>query len=147
MAKKGVKKSGESPFKITPKEEVQFLDSFEKNEDPRSTKNQLYSVSEILLVTLCAVLCGADGWCDVEMYGKSKINYLRQYLDYNNGVPSDDTIRRFYRKINPSAFEQLFREWVNGLAKKAFPSLDSIPPGWFIIQEPFVIGLALLGII
>jgi len=119
MAKKGRKKEGESPFKMLPKEEVQFLDTFEKIEDPRSTKNQLYSVSEILLVTLCAVLCGAEGWCDVEMYGKTKINYLRQYLDYNNGIPSDDTIRRFYRNINPSEFERLFREWVNSLAKKA----------------------------
>ena len=75
-------------------------------------------MSEILLVSLCAVLCGAEGWWDVEMYGKSKINYLRQYLDYNNGVPSDDTIRRFYRNINPSIFEKLFREWVETLAKK-----------------------------
>ena len=46
------------------------------------------------------------------------INHLRQYLDYNNGVPSDDTIRRFYRNIDPSAFEKLFREWVSNLAKK-----------------------------
>ena len=118
MIKRGKIPAGESPLRNPPKEEAQFLDSFEKIEDPRSPKNQLYSVSEILLVTLCAVLCGAEGWCDVEMYGKSKINYLRQYLDYNNGVPSDDTIRRFYRNINPSIFEKLFREWVETLAKK-----------------------------
>ena len=118
MKRKGRIPAGESPFKSPPKEEAQFLDSFEKIADPRSSKNQLYSVSEILLVTLCAVLCGAEGWSDVEMYGKTKINYLRQYLDYNNGVPSDDTIRRFYRSINPSVFEELFREWVETLAKK-----------------------------
>ena len=118
MARKGKIPAGESPLKNPPKEEAQFLDSFEKIEDPRSAKNQLYSVPEILLVTLCAVLCGAEGWCDIEMYGKTKINSLRQYLDYNNGVPSDDTIRRFYRNINPSAFEKLFREWVETLAKK-----------------------------
>lgn len=118
MIKKGRIKKGESPLKIAPKEEVDFLDTFEKIEDPRAAKNQLYSVSEILLVTLCAVICGANGWCDVENYGKSKINHLRQYLDYNNGVPSDDTIRRFYRNLDPSAFEKLFREWVSNLAKK-----------------------------
>lgn len=118
MAKKGKKKAGESPLKVVPKEEVDFLDSFESIEDPRSAKNQLYTVSEILLVTLCGVICGANGWCDIENYGKSKINHLRQYLDYNNGVPSDDTIRRFYRNIDPSAFEKLFREWVSNLVKK-----------------------------
>ena len=118
MKRKGRIPAGESPFKTPPKEEVNFLDTFEKIEDPRSSKNQLYTVSEILLVTLCAVICGAEGWRDVESYGKSKINHLRQYLDYNNGVPSDDTVRRFYRNIDPSAFEKLFREWVSNLAKK-----------------------------
>jgi predicted transposase YbfD/YdcC len=118
MKRKGPIPKGCSPYKTEPKEEVDFLDTFENIEDPRSTKNQLYTVSEILLVTLCAVICGANGWCDVENYGKSKIEHLRQYIDYNNGVPSDDTIRRFYRNINPSAFEQLFREWVSNLAKK-----------------------------
>ena len=117
MKKRGKIPEGESPFKVMPKVEVDFLDTFEKIEDPRSTKNQLYTVSEILLVTLCAVICGACGWSDVELFGKSKINYLRQFLDFNNGVPSDDTLRRFYRSINPSEFERLFREWVSGLAK------------------------------
>lgn len=118
MKRKGRIPAGESPFKTPPKEEVQFLDSFENIEDPRSSRNQLYTVSEILLVTLCAVLCGAEGWSDVEEYGKRKINHLRQYLDYNNGAPSDDTLRRFYRYANPSEFEKLFREWVETLAKK-----------------------------
>ena len=118
MVKRGKIPAGQSPFKITPKEEVDFLDVFEKIEDPRSNKNQLYTISEILLVTLCAVLCGACGWRDVEIYGKAKLNYLRQYLDFSNGAPSDDTIRRFYRYLNPAEFEKLFREWVESLVKK-----------------------------
>lgn len=117
MGRKGKIPKGESPFKIDPKEEVSFLDKFENLEDPRSSRNQRYTMPEILLVTLCAVVCGAEGWADVENYGKSKINHLRSYLEYNNGVPSDDTIRRFYRSINPSEFEKLFREWVETLAK------------------------------
>jgi predicted transposase YbfD/YdcC len=119
MKRRGKVPQGESPFKVQPKEECNFLDKFENIEDPRSNRNQLHSVAEILLVTLCAVICGADGWQDVENFGKSKINYLRCYLDYNNGVPSDDTIRRFYRNINPLEFEKLFREWVGTLAKGA----------------------------
>lgn len=117
MKRMGRIPKGQSPFKAS-KEETEFLDKFDTLEDPRSSRNQLYTISEILLVTLCAVICGAEGWCDVENFGKAKITYLRQYLDYNNGVPSDDTIRRFYRHINPSEFERLFREWVENLAKK-----------------------------
>ena len=56
----------------------------------------VYTITEIILVTFLAVICGAEGWSDVENYGKAKIDYLRQYFSYKNGVPSDDTIRRFF---------------------------------------------------
>ncbi|MEK6734821.1 MAG: ISAs1 family transposase [Pseudomonadota bacterium] len=117
MKRKGRIPAGESPFIDIPKEEVEFLDKFENIEDPRALKNQLYSVAEILLLTLCAVICGACGWSDVESFGRIKLNYLRQYLDYNNGTPSDDTIRRFFRNLDPDIFAKLFREWVENLAK------------------------------
>ena len=94
-----------------------FLDTFGSLEDPRSSRNQLYSVDEILLVTLCAVICGAEGWQDIEDYGKAKINFLRHYFDYTYGIPSDDTFRRFYRVLDPSVFEELFRNWVKGIAQ------------------------------
>lgn len=55
-----------------------FLDYFNKLEDPRSTRNRFYSMSEIVLVTLCASICGAEGWQDVEDFGKIKIEYLRK---------------------------------------------------------------------
>ena len=116
MSRKGRHPKGASPFKYA-QEETGFLDAFAAIEDPRSTRNQLYTVSEILLLTLCAVLCGADGWQDIEDYGKAKLDFLRQYFDYVNGIPSDDTVRRFYRSIDPSTFEKLFREWVQGFAK------------------------------
>ena len=126
MSRRGVVPKGESPFKAPPKEEVDFLDHFEAIEDSRSWKNQLYTVSEILLVTLCAVLCGASGWSDVELYGRTKLGHLRQYLGYNNGTPSDDTIRRFFRNLDPTAFTNLFKEWVGNLAKKVDAKLISI---------------------
>jgi predicted transposase YbfD/YdcC len=93
-----------------------FLDCFNKLEDPRSIRNRLYSMSEILLVTLCACICGAEGWQDVEDFGKIKIEYLREYLPYKNGIPSDDTFRRFFRSIDPDKFQELFREWVKVLS-------------------------------
>lgn len=97
--------------------ETNFLDKFETIEDPRMERNQLYSVSEILLVTFLAVICGAEGWQDVENYGKSKIDYLRCYLEFKNGIPSDDTVRRFFRSVDPEQFKAIFCEWVHSIAK------------------------------
>ena len=92
-----------------------FLDYFKELADPRSQRNRLYTMAEILLTTLCAAICGADGWQDVEDYGKIKLECLRQFLPYKNGIPSDDTFRRFFRALDPSAFQSLFREWVKNI--------------------------------
>jgi len=68
-------------------------------------------------VTLCGAICGAEGWQDVEDYGNAKIEHLRKYLPYKNGIPSDDTVRRFFRAIDPSRFQVLFRDWIKCLYK------------------------------
>ena len=86
--------------------ELSFLDHFKDLEDPRSERNRDYTMSEILLVTLCAAICGAEGWQDVEDFGKAKIDYLRQFLPYKNGIPSDDTYRRFFRAIDSQAISR-----------------------------------------
>ena len=122
MKRKGRIPAGQSPLKnphIQEERSVEgFLDNFSTLEDPRSERNQLHSVDEIFLLTFCAVICGADGWQDVEDYGKSKLEYLKQYLDYNNGIPSDDTIRRFFRATAVEKFAELFREWIGNIVKK-----------------------------
>ena len=92
-----------------------FLDFFISLDDPRSTRNRLYTMSEILLCTLSAAICGAEGWQDVEDFGKAKMDYLRQFLPYKNGIPSDDTFRRFYRALDPEHFQELFRDWIKNL--------------------------------
>lgn len=92
--------------------ELSFLDIFSNLDDPRSKRNRLYSMSEILLGALCAAVCGAEGWQDVEDFCKAKIDYLNRILPYKNGVPSDDTFRRFFRSLNPDQFQELFRQWV-----------------------------------
>lgn len=89
-----------------------FLDFFNGLEDPRSARNQKHMMGEILLATLCATVCGAEGWQDVEDFGNAKLEYLRRFFPYQHGIPSDDTFRRFYRALNPEQFQSLFREWV-----------------------------------
>lgn len=69
---------------------------------------------EILLLTLCAVICvcGTENWDDIEMFGKSKLAFLRHYLPYEHDIPSDDTVRRFFRAIDSTQFQRLFVEWI-----------------------------------
>jgi hypothetical protein len=62
---------------------------------------------EILLLTLCSVICGAESWIDIEDFGYAKLHFLRRYLPYENGIPSDDTFRRFFRAIDTQHFQQL----------------------------------------
>lgn len=119
MSRKGRVPKGELRMKSDALLETNFLDHFAEIEDPRLQRNQLYTVAEILLVTLLAVICGAEGWQDVENYGRSKIGYLRCYLPYVNGIPSDDTVRRFFRGLNPDYFKEIFSQWVQHIAHVA----------------------------
>jgi predicted transposase YbfD/YdcC len=67
---------------------------------------------EILLLTLCAIICGAESWDDIELFGEAKLDFLRSFLPFKNGIPSDDTLRRFFRAIDPQQFQRLFVEWI-----------------------------------
>lgn len=92
--------------------ESSFFDFFKEVPDHRIERRKLHSVSEILLVTFCGVVAGCESWEDIEDFGKIKLEYLRNYFPYKNGVPSDDTLRRFFRVLDPEVFESCFIKWV-----------------------------------
>ncbi len=89
-----------------------FIDFFKKVPDHRLDRKKLYPVEEILLLAFCGMIAGCDSWNDLELFGETKIDYLRGYLPYKNGIPSDDTLRRFFRALDPETFERCFVEWV-----------------------------------
>ena len=86
----------------------------------------MHPLPEILLVTLCGVLAGAEGFEDIEDDGESKLDLLRQLLPFAHGVPSDDTLRRFFRAIDPQAFQDVFVAFVRDLLPEASPPLIAI---------------------
>lgn len=127
--RKGRIPAGQSPFKTPPEKlskETNFMDDLVQLDDTRSERNQWHSIAEILLAALCAVLCGADGWADMEMYAKIKIQFLQQYFPYIHGTPSDDTFRRFFRAVDIGQFEKNFRTWIGKLAKIDKPQIINI---------------------
>ena len=95
--------------------ELGFLDYFDNLKDPRHPSYKTYPVNEILFITLCSVVCGAEGWSDVEDFGNRKLNFLKKYFPFNNGISSDDTFRRFFRAIDADKFQECFMHWVRSL--------------------------------
>ncbi len=105
---------------------ITFLDYFGDLDDPRCEKNKLYPMKELLLLTLCAVICGAEGWEDVEDFGQVKLPFLRRYLPYAQGTPSDDTVRRFFRALSPGAFQERFVSWAKSFTERSDKRLIAI---------------------
>ena len=97
-------------------EKVGFLDYFDGIEDPRHESYKKYPVDELLFVSLCGVICGAEGWKDIEAFGKAKVKFLKEYLSFKNGIASDDTFRRFFRAIDSEKFQACFISWVNSFS-------------------------------
>lgn len=93
-----------------------LLRAFDSLQDPRMDRTKRHSLTDILTIAICATICGADGWPDVEMFGKCKEKFFRTFLELPNGIPSHDTFRRVFMLLKPEDFEQCFREWINELA-------------------------------
>jgi predicted transposase YbfD/YdcC len=89
-----------------------FEDFSEPLTDHRAGNNKRHRVEEILFVTLAAVICGAEGWRDIERFGKAKLDFLRTIFPFKHGVPSDDTLRRFFRALDPKMFSHCFTRWI-----------------------------------
>jgi hypothetical protein len=74
------------------------------------------TLPEILLLTLCAVICGADTFVAVEHFGHAKLPILRRLLPFKHGIPSHNTLGRVFARPNPEAFEHWFQAWTRRLA-------------------------------
>ena len=89
---------------------------FGQIEDHRSHINQLHNLIDILLISIIAVICGAETWKQMSEFGHSKEEFLRTFLELPNGIPSKDTFRRVFSAIDSNAFEQCFIQWVSVIA-------------------------------
>lgn len=85
---------------------------FGKIPDPRIGNATRHKLMDLLVVAILAVICGADGWSDVELFGKSKQKWLQGFLELPHGIPSHDTFGRVFARIDPQAFERGFMSWV-----------------------------------
>lgn len=89
-----------------------IMSYFASIEDPRIERSRLHPLSSILVLSLCAVVCGADSFAAIEFFGRAREDWFRTFLDLPNGIPSHDTLGRIFAMLNPKALEKAFRDWV-----------------------------------
>jgi predicted transposase YbfD/YdcC len=96
-------------------EKSAFLSCFKLVEDPRMDRRKRHKLLDILGVTICAVIAGADAWTEVEDYGREKREWLEKFLSLENGIPSHDTFGRVFALLDPGELEEAFAQWVRTL--------------------------------
>jgi len=94
-----------------------LLSHFSAVNDPRSEKNKRYGLEEILLLCVCAVVSGAEGWEGIRAFGCAKLAWLRQFLPYPYGIPSADCRGWVMARLLPNAFQACFAAWTRSVAK------------------------------
>ncbi len=79
---------------------VSLAKSFSELEDPRADYGKQHLLLDIIVIAVCAVICGADGWVEIELFGRSK-KWLRTFPELPHGIPSHDTFGRVFRRPAP----------------------------------------------
>lgn len=103
-----------------------FAEHFTHLEDPRRAQGKLHTLADILTITLCAVLAGADGWDDIATFARIKRHWLTEHLALRHGVPSADTFRRVLAALDPEAFSRGFVRWVEAVAERTAGDIVAI---------------------
>jgi predicted transposase YbfD/YdcC len=85
--------------------------------DPRLDRTKLHSLHDILVIAICAVICGADAWTEVASFGNAKKDWFSSFLDLRNGIPSHDTFGRVFAALDPQQFSECFANWLADVAR------------------------------
>jgi predicted transposase YbfD/YdcC len=94
-----------------------FQDHFATLTDPRhpAAPNSRHLLMDILIIAVCAVISGAEGWEDIEEYGKAQATWFADLLDLPHGIPCHDTFRRVLSRLDPDELTRCFISWTTAL--------------------------------
>jgi hypothetical protein len=79
-------------MKLRPKSTIE--QDFSEIEDPRVERSKRHLLIDIITLTLCAIIGGAETWEEIELYGNKKYKWFKNFLKLPNGIPSHDTLNR-----------------------------------------------------
>jgi predicted transposase YbfD/YdcC len=92
-----------------------LTDYFAALPDPRIDRTKHHSLTNLLVIALCAIVCGADDFVAMEQWGRSRWGWLRRRLALPHGIPSHDTFGRVFARLDPEAFARCFLAWVEAV--------------------------------
>jgi predicted transposase YbfD/YdcC len=102
-----------------PKQDVSIARYFADLPGPRVDRTKKHALVDILVIALCAVVCGADTWEEVEAFGEAKRDWLSRFLTLANGVPSHDTFGRVFARLDPNRFGECVAAWMGAVCQAA----------------------------
>ncbi len=96
---------------------VSLVNYFSIIPDPRINRKKKYLLVEVLLSSVCAVLCGAESFVEIAMYAEQLEQWLKDRigLSLENGIPSHDTYRRIFELVDPDIFRRAFIDWAESV--------------------------------
>jgi predicted transposase YbfD/YdcC len=103
-----------------------FLRYFSDVPDPRTGNHVIHKLHDLIVIAVLAVVCGADGWAQVALWGRCKVKWLSTFLGLAGGVPSHDTFGRVFALLDPDAFERCFLAWMAAVVELSGGRLVSI---------------------
>jgi len=83
--------------------------------DPRVDRTKRHKLIDIIIIAICAVICGAKSWDDIELFAHEKYTWLKRFLELPNGIPSHDTFNRVFTHLDPEEFRASFMAWMETL--------------------------------
>lgn len=92
-----------------------LLEHFGTLEDPRAKHLTEHKLVEVIVVAICGVICGAETWTDVELFGNERLAWLRQFVELQNGIPSHDTFGRVFARLDSEQFQARFAGWIQAV--------------------------------
>ena len=111
-------------MKLRPKSTISQY--FGDLEDPRVNRTLRHKLIDIITITICAVIGGADTWVDIELYGKSKYKWFKKFLEPPNGIPSHDTFGRVCASLEPEQLQQCFLKWIQSISQISLGEIVAI---------------------
>jgi len=103
-----------------------IVEHFQTLEDPRIERTKKHQLLDILVIALCTLLTGGEGFQDMALFGKSKRAWLQTFLALPHGIPSHDTFGRVFARLNPQRFQQCFLSWSQAVAQLTQGALVSL---------------------
>jgi predicted transposase YbfD/YdcC len=103
-----------------------IVEHFRTLEDPRIERTKKHLLLDILVIALCTLLSGGDGFQDMELFGKSKRAWLQTFLALPHGIPSHDTFGRVFARLHPQRFQECFLAWTQAVAQLTQGALISL---------------------